>query len=126
MAISSHRSMNKRPISVVVIGWLYIVTGAIGFASHLTDFMLRRSSQVDAILISLVGLLAIVAGAYMLRGRNWARWLAIAWIGFHVIVGALNSWFAFAMHSVLLAAFAYLLFRSDATHYFRTTGTQAT
>lgn len=115
--------MNKRPLSVVVIGWLYIVTGAIGFASHVADLKLHRPVSSDVIWIALVSLLAVVAGVYMLRGRNWARWLAIAWIGFHVVVGALNSWFAFAIHSLLFAAFAYLLFRQDATRYFQTTST---
>jgi len=29
-----------------------------------------------------VRLSGIVAGVWMLRGENWARWLAIAWIVF--------------------------------------------
>ena len=36
--------------------------------------------------MELTELLAMVSGAFMLRGHNWARWLALAWIIFHVIL----------------------------------------
>ena len=37
----------------------------------------------DDLLIEIIRVAAIVGGAFMLRGHNWARWLVLAWIGFH-------------------------------------------
>ncbi len=110
--------MTRRPLPVTVIACLLIVTGAVGLVYHLTEFQ-AHPFPTDLVWISLVRLLAIVAGVYLLRGRNWARWLALAWIAFHVVVSAFNSWFQVAFHGVLCAAFAYFLFRPSATRYFR-------
>lgn len=111
--------MSKRPLSITIIGWLYIAVGALGFGFHLSDFKTEHGFQSDVIWVELLRILAIVAGVYMLRGRNWARWLALAWITFHVVVGALHSWVQFGMHAALCAIFAYILFRPAAGRYFR-------
>ena len=47
----------------------------------------------------------------MLRGRNWARWGALAWMLFHVILSAFHALHEFAIHAVFLAIMARLLFR---------------
>jgi hypothetical protein len=54
----------------------------------------------------------------MLRGQNWARWLATGWIAFHVIVSFYHPWPQVAFHAVLLLVFAYFLFRAQANRYF--------
>jgi hypothetical protein len=110
--------MNKRPISVTLIAWLYIAVGAMGLAYHLTELKPHSPFQYDLIWVSLVRLLAIVSGVYMLRGSNWARWLALAWIAFHVIISAFHSIPELAMHTLLCAAFAYLLTRPNVAAYF--------
>lgn len=115
--------MNKRPLSVTVLAWLYVATGALGLAFHLSEFKSLHPFHYDAVGIALVRLIAIVAGAYMLRGSDWARWLALAWIAFHVIISAFHPLFQLAVHSLLCVAFAYILFRPRATQYFRPTGT---
>lgn len=53
----------------------------------------------------------------MLLGYNWARWLAIAWMAFHVII-SLPVYGQLVMHTAILALIAYALFRSDADHFF--------
>jgi len=110
--------MNPRPLPVTVIGCLLVVTGAIGLAYHLTEFQ-AHPFPTELVWISLVRLIAVVCGVYLLRGSNWARWLALAWIAFHVVVSAFNSWFQTAAHALICAAFAYFLFRPGATRYFR-------
>ena len=110
--------MMKRPIPVTLVAWLYIATGAIGLGSHLAGSLPPHTFQYDTLWASLVALAAIVSGAYMLRACNWARWLAIAWIAFHVVLSAFHSRFELAMHSLFAAAFAYLLFRPASTRYF--------
>jgi hypothetical protein len=70
-------------------------------------------------------LTAIVCGVYMLRGSNWARWLTLLWIGYHVVLSAFHSVQEVVVHALLLAVFAYFLFRPKAREYFRAKGNGA-
>lgn len=107
---------NKRPISVIVVGWIFIATGIIGVGVHAAE--LKRGFGLDVVLAVLISVVAVLCGAYILRGSGWARWLAVGWLGFHVSL-SIHSPQQLAMHSVLLAIFGYLLFRTPATVYFR-------
>ena len=107
------------------IGWLYIITGAIGFVYHLGEFSIGQAFRYDALWIELVRLVAIMCGLFLLRGQDWARWVAVAWMGFHVVVSAFRSLPQLAIHCIFLAAIAYFLFRSDAARYFRDLGTES-
>jgi hypothetical protein len=111
--------MNKRPLSVTIIGWAYLVMGVAGFAYHFTGLRAHHQFQFDIVWAELIFLVAIVSGVYMLRGRNWARWLAIAWMGFHVVVSVFHTISELTIHALLCAALAYFLFRAAATRYFR-------
>jgi hypothetical protein len=111
--------MTKCPLPVTIIASIYIAAGVVGLAYHLPDFKTQHPFQYDVIGVALLRLLAILGGAFMLRGKNWARWLAIAWIAFHVAIGALHSMQQLLMHLLLFAVFAYFLFRPTATEYFR-------
>jgi hypothetical protein len=111
--------MNKRPLSVTIIGCVYILVGAIGFTYHFPELMAPNSLRSDTIWVEVVRLAAIVFGAFMLRGNNWARWLALGWIGFHVILSAFHTIAQFAIHVVFFAILAYFLFRTAASRYFR-------
>ena len=109
---------NMRPLSVTILAWLYIGVGMIGFVSHFTEIHARNAFRYDGIWIEVVEILAIVCGAFMLRGHNWARWLAIAWMVFHVVLSAFGAFHEFAIHSLFCAAIAWLLFRPTAVRYF--------
>jgi len=111
--------VNRRPLAVTIIACLYILTGVVGFAFHFTDFTKPPRLEYDIAWVELIRLLAIVSGVFMLRGSDWARWLAVAWIAYHVVLSAFHSWPQVAVHSLLCAAFPYFLFRSEATRYFR-------
>lgn len=117
--------MNKRPLSVTVIGCLYVAAGAIGLAYHLTELKPRHPFPYDILWISRVRLIAIVCGVYLVRGSNWARWLALAWIAYHVILSGFHSLSELAIHSLLCAVVAYLLLRPRANQYFRAARTRA-
>ena len=117
--------MTKRPLSITILAWVYIAVGAAGFAYHLTDLRASEAFRYDGIWIELVRLLAVLAGAFMLRGHNWARWLALAWMALHVIVSAFHSLPECAIHGLFCAIIAWLLFRPPAARYFRqATGTE--
>jgi hypothetical protein len=116
--------MNKRPLSVMLIGCLYLATGALGLVFRVIEFKPQQPFEYEIVWISIVSLIAMVAGAYMLRGRDWARWLAMAWIAFHVVLSFFHSRVQLAVHGLLCIVFAYFLFRTPATRYFRATGTR--
>ena len=110
--------MKPRPWPVIVISCLLMVAGAVGLIYHLTEFKGLHPFPYELLLISVVRLLAIFFGLYMLLGRNWARWMAMAWIAFHVVVSAFHSLGEFAMHALILALFAYSLFQAESSKYF--------
>jgi len=113
------RGMKKRPLSITIISWLFLATGAIGLTYHATEFKAQRPFENDAVWVCLVRLLAILCGAFMLRGGNWARWLLVVWMGYHIVLSALHSPLQLFVHSLLFAVILYFLFRPQATAYFR-------
>ncbi len=117
--------MKKCPLPILLVAILYVATGGIGLIAHLIQFKPQRPFDYSIVWISLVSLLAIVSGGYILRASNWARWLAMAWIAFHVVLSAFHSRPELVMHSLLCAAIAYFLFNPRANQYFRAAGTAA-
>lgn len=113
----------KRPLSVTILCCLYILVGAAGFAAHFRELL---HHQRDALLVECVELVAIISGAFMLRGQNWARWIALAWIAFHVALSAFHPWTELAAHSAFCAIIAWILFRAEGSRYFRGTGSEVT
>jgi hypothetical protein len=111
--------MKQRPLPITLLSWLLILSGLLGLGYHAKDLDLRRPFQNDTVWVELVRVLAIVAGVFMLRRRNWARWLAMAWIGFHVVISIFHSWQQVAMHAIVFALFASFLFRPAVNKYFQ-------
>jgi hypothetical protein len=109
--------MKKRPTLVTAISWVLIASGVAGLAFHITDF--AGADKLDYVLVSRVRALAIVAGGFMLPGSNWARWLSMLWISFHVMISAFHPMRELTIHILVFAVFAFVLFRSDAVDYFR-------
>ncbi len=108
--------MSTRPLSVTLIGWLYIIAGTASGVFHSSAL---RSHSSEGLLVEAASLAAIAGGAYMLRGRNWSRWLVLGWMAFHVVLSAFHSIPSMAIHSLFLAILAYLLFRPAANRYFQ-------
>jgi hypothetical protein len=111
---------NRRPISVLVLACVYLAVGSIGFVAHFRDF--RHS---EFIWIEITEVLAIIAGAFMLRGKNWARWLALVWMAFHVGLSAFGALRELLIHSLIFAVIAWILFRPEARRYFGGAGDAA-
>jgi hypothetical protein len=109
----------KRPISITILSWLYIVVGVLSTASHFAEFRVQRPVLNEVVWITVLGAAAIVAGVFMLRGQNWARLLALLWMATHVVISAFHLMHGLLIHSVLLLLIAYFLFRREAREYFR-------
>jgi hypothetical protein len=112
-------NLGERPISVTILGCVYLAVGTVGFIYHFRELQSGHAFQYEAVWVELTELLAILCGGFMLRGHNWARWLAVAWMAFHVALSFFHSLQEFAIHSLFCAAIAWLLFRPDAAQYFR-------
>ena len=105
---------NRRPLAVTILSWLYIAVGAVGFAYHFPELMALHR---DSVWIEITEFLAIFAGACMLLGRNWARWLALVWMAFHVAISFPMLRQA-AIHFLFFAAIAWILFQPAVRRYF--------
>ncbi len=109
----------KRPISITILSWLYIVVGVLSTAAHVMEFRAQRPVLNEVVWITVLGAAAIFAGVFMLRGRNWARWLALAWMAAHVVISALNLMHGLVIHGVVFVLIGAILFGREAREYFR-------
>lgn len=106
---------NGRPIAVVVVACLYLLVGVAGLVGHFPELLARHP---DAYAIEATEALALLAGLFLLRGANWARWLALAWMTFHVILSIWHPVRELAIHAAFLALIAWALLRRDSAQYF--------
>ena len=111
--------LNGRPRSVTVIGRLFIAAGIVGLVYHATALRTSGLLDYEVVWVLLLRLLAVIGGVFTLRGADWARWLVLAWVAYHVVLSAFHSWSDTAVHAALLAGLAYLLLRPEARAYFR-------
>jgi hypothetical protein len=104
-----------RPLPVTLIACLYILVGVVGSAAHLIGLHGLESDVLWAVLVNLT---ALIGGVWMLRRQNWARWLAIGWMTFHVILSVSHSPRELIIHALLLVAIAFFLFRPRVSAWF--------
>ncbi|HXM97746.1 MAG TPA: hypothetical protein VN982_04670 [Candidatus Dormibacteraeota bacterium] len=105
----------KRPLEVTITGGLFVVAGLVGLVYHLSE----RPLDHWIVLISIIRIIAVGGGVFLLMGHNWARWLLLAWLAFHVAVSAFHSLPEFMPHVVLLMIVGYVLLRPPTSKYFQ-------
>src|SRR5215470_8980185 len=115
--------MKERPLSITIISWFFIIFGSIALISGLLPLFGANAGQLAADfkshwMVHLSRLAQIVAGLFMLRAHNWARWLMVAWIAFHIVIGALHSLMQFLLHVAIFSVVLFFLFRPRANAYF--------
>ena len=111
--------MNKRPRPITVISWIFIAVGSIALLYHLAELKAQHPFEYGLVWVCFVRFLAVLCGVFMLRGFNWARWLLVVWIAYHVILSAFHSPLEVVLHSLLFGVVVYFLFRPQASAYFR-------
>jgi Trk-type K+ transport system membrane component len=111
--------MKNRPVPVIVVSALFIIAGGVGFVYHLKDFSEPDAKLYEVLWIELVRLIAIVCGFLLLMSINWARWLAIAWLLFHVIISAFHSTTEMILHIAFLLLVGVLLYLPQTSAYFQ-------
>jgi hypothetical protein len=114
------RSSRARPWRVTAVGILFVFAGIAGFVYH--ALRLRQPGPVDRdlYLILSIRVIALVIGVLLLLRVSWARWMAMAWMAYHIGLSAVESSVqGVAVHFALLVIIGYLLLRSDSAAYFR-------
>lgn len=114
--------MKRRPLSVILVAVLFILAGGVGFVYHAKDVFEQSSMNYELIWILLLRILAVVCGLLLLKGVNWARWLAIAWLAYHVVLSVFHSASETITHSVFLIIVVVLLFIPKSSIYFKGSG----
>jgi hypothetical protein len=118
----------RRPATITAIGWLFIVVGIAGLLKDvwplLTPDAAHQIAKLKADGLADLGpawtsrLLAVIGGAGVLRGHNWARWLLVIWMIFHIGLSLFHSPAELLVHSAIFAPILYLLFRRASGLYF--------
>jgi hypothetical protein len=99
-----------------VFGGIALIAGLLPTA-HIT--LVQRIAELKTHwYVHLSRILEIVAGVFMLYGFNWARWLMVVWIAFHIVIGALHSPLQFFLHASIFSGVLFFLFRAKASAYF--------
>ncbi|HTR80652.1 MAG TPA: hypothetical protein VMM58_03410 [Bacteroidota bacterium] len=109
--------MSRRPLPVTIISCLFIVVGIAGIAYHANEIRLHDLLSSDLMWPLCIRLLAIVGGIFLFRGMNWARWLVLAWLAFHVGLSYFHTMSEMAMHAVMLVVIAFFLFQPKVNEY---------
>lgn len=114
----------RRPIpSILAVGVLFLALGVLDVWRGVAPLLGANAASrlaADDVLVLAIGLAALVGGAYVIRCRNWARWLLAAWMALHVAISA-GQPAKLVAHLVIFGFVAFLLFRPPASVCFRAT-----
>ena len=113
-ACVSFFGVEKRPRSIIVISLLFILLGTITLIHAVVELINTTERLTDLQkhwMIYLSAAAAIVGGAFLFKGHNWARWLLVAWMAFHIVVGALHGLVPLLTHVVIFSVILFFLFR---------------
>ncbi|HCW08163.1 MAG TPA: hypothetical protein DGG95_12450 [Cytophagales bacterium] len=105
----------NRPLSITLISILFIMAGVLGIFYHINDL---KNPSTEAAWIFVVRVLAIVGGVFTFKGVNWARWLIIVWMAYHVALSFLHTSLELLIHIGFFALALYALFNKGAAAYF--------
>jgi hypothetical protein len=97
--------VHRRPLSVTIIGWLLLIFGVMRSLRTLSALLVLSNDSSNEELFSVRPLpiptqlviyalgtgISLLAGAYILRGANWARMLWTIWCIFLVILSLFIS-----------------------------------
>jgi hypothetical protein len=111
----------RKPIpSILVVGVLFLALGVLDVWRGVAPLAGSGRLAGDDVLVLAIGVAALVGGSYVLRGRNWARWLLAGWMALHVVISA-GKPAQLGAHLAIFGGVAFLLFRSRASAWFRPT-----
>jgi len=122
--------MGKRPLSLTVVSWIFIILGAIGLLTLLfghgqvrSVYLDRTGENIPFIMVILSWINAIVfliSGIFMQLRMNWARYLFILWGAIAIIISFImvQPWTLVIPSLIIYLIFAYFLLVKSASAYF--------
>ena len=120
----------KRPTSITVIAWIMIISVLISLISVTYSLdnpqfkeIMGRSALPLSVQITwtyLSFLIQAISAAFMLKGKNWSRWLYVIWnlIGFINVSLTSPVKTAIIPNLLVFGVFTFFLFRPKANAYF--------
>jgi hypothetical protein len=114
------RPARMRSWSLIAVAVIFLALGVLDIARGLAPLFAsapRWHMAADDMEVLAIGIAAIVGGVYVLKGRNWARWLLAVWMAFHVAISIPRPTQLIA-HVVIFGAIAFVLFRPATSQYF--------
>ena len=123
-------NMSKRPRSVTIISWIFIVFGGLVFCA-----IVRPHGTADAATARYIAdsqanhpflwalfyagpIVLVICGVLMLLGFGWARWLLHAWFGHNVVMKTIHSPKQFLAGAIFFGVAVYYLYRPQASAFF--------
>ena len=110
--------ITKRPKSVTVVAWSIILIEGLGLANTrqyaMLEFRHLWGTQMSSMLISLLwavvgGLVGVVSGIAILRGRNWGRLLYLCFIPITTVLRLLQYGFLYGFSNIFRPSYMFLL-----------------
>jgi hypothetical protein len=120
---SEERPARRRPTSMIVVAVIFLALGVLDIARGLAPLFASAPHwrmATDDFEVLAIGIAAIVGGVYLLKGRNWARWLLALWMAFHVAI-SVGQPRQFVAHLLIFGTIAFVLFRPGTSAYFTRT-----
>ncbi|MEO8335167.1 MAG: hypothetical protein ABI664_09345 [bacterium] len=118
---STDNRPGRKPIrSVVAVGVIFLAIGALDVYRGVDPLLVSGKAlhlASDDLLVLAIGVIALIAGVFVLRGRNWARWVLAGWMAVHVVISA-SELPALGMHLLIFGFMTFLLFRPRASSWF--------
>jgi hypothetical protein len=113
-------STRKPSPSILCVGLLFLALGVLDVWRGVAPLAGSGRLAADDVQVLAIGVAALIGGSYVLRGRNWARWLLAGWMALHVVISAGRP-AELGAHLVIFGCVAFLLFRARASAWFRPT-----
>jgi hypothetical protein len=110
--------MKNIPLSVIIICIVFILAGITGIIYHANEWQ-SIGIDTEVVVAFLIRLAAVIGGVFALRGKNWARWLLVLWILYHVALSVFHPASELITHFVIAIIVGLCLFNGKANRYFR-------
>ena len=105
----------KQYTAVIVVACLFLL---VGIGAGIEQLPHLRAGQREAVAMEITESAAIVIGVCLLLRQGWARWLAVAWMAFHVAI-SFPEIGKVVVHLVMCGLIAWALFRPESRGWFR-------
>jgi hypothetical protein len=119
----------KRPLSLAIVGWLFIVMGLVGASWVLLPGLWGEPPAPAGSLLPPDGwyvlatdAVACTGGALLLARVELARWVLIGWLAVHVLWSVGGGTDKLVTHAVLFVVITWLLIRPTAAAWLRGVG----